>query len=335
MFVWCRAERVHWTPGAREGWARILATGVAVVLVILTASPALADPPFRGTVFISPRVIESSDPTSLRSVTYAGRGERQIYDRRVNAWIRVNAYLFDAQYSGRQLEFQVNPEFGSVEAARAEVDIYAPAIGRLPAVMLSRATEVEINDGDEPFGGNRNGSFLIHTDRGSDYVRRGVLEEVFFHEAGHVSLDVDHENSAGWRMAQQADGNFISDYARDFPDREDIAESILPYFAVRYQPDRLSADDRATIEATIPNRIEYFDGLALDWSPYTRTSGSPADGATIADGVKDLVDEALDELNDDSSGRQAAESVPALPAAGALLLAILLGLLGRRHLRAG
>ena len=51
--------------------------------------------------------------------------------------------------------------------------------------------------------------------------------------------------------------------------------------------------------------------------------------------MKDLVDEALDDLQDDSDGRQAPREVPALPAAGVLLLATLLVLLGRRRLGAG
>ena len=100
-------------------------------------------------------------------------------------------------------------------------------------------------------------------------------------------------------------------------------------FGVRYRPERLSPNELEAILETIPNRLAYLDGLALDWSPYIRRIES------LDDGVKDLVDEALDELNDDSNGRQAAESVPALPAAGGLLLAILLGLLGRQRLRAG
>ena len=313
----------------------VRARGVAIVLAILAASPVLADPPFRGTVFISPDVLTPGDSSTFTGVAYTGRGQRDIYDRRVAAWITVNAYLFEARYRGVTLEFQVNPEFGSVDAARAEVDAYAPVLGRLPAVMLSRALKVHVNAGNEPFGGNwRDQSFLIHTGRGADYRRRGFLEEVLFHEAGHVSLDGYHADAAGWRAAQAADAEFISTYARDFPDREDVAESVLPYFALRYRPDRLSASQRTAIREAIPNRIAYFDGLGLDWSPYTRASGSHTDGATLADGVKDLVDEALDELNDDSNGRQAAESVPALPAAGVLLLAILLGLLGRRRLRA-
>ena len=62
------------------------------------------------------------------------------------------------------------------------------------------------------------------------------------------------------------------------------------------------------------------------------TATAPGD---LTEGVKDLVDEALEDLQDDSGGRQATETVPALPTAGVLLLATLLVLLGRRRLRAG
>ena len=229
-------------------------------------------PPYGGTVFITPDVVGPSDPTSLRGVTYTGRGQRVIYDRRPDAWITVNAYLFRVRYGGAELEFQVNPEFGNREAARAEVDTYAAALGRLPAVLLSRAQKVQINAGDELFGGNwRDQSFLIHTDQGREYIRNGFLEEVFIHESAHVSLDGAHDNSAGWRAAQDADGVFISEYARDYPDREDVAESILPYFAVRYRPERLTDPDRSAILTAIPNRLLYFDEQGLDMSPYSAT----------------------------------------------------------------
>ena len=221
-------------------------------------------PPYGGTVSISPRVIEPSDPTTLGSITYAGRGPRYVYDRRPDMWITIDAYLFDVRYGEHEVEFRVNPEFGSEEAAQAEVETYAPALGQLPAVLLSATAQVTINGGNEPWGGG----VLIHTDKGEEYIRRGVMEEVFIHEAAHSALDREHSDSPGWRAAQAADGVFISDYARDYPDREDIAESFLTYLAVRYRPERLNASVRSTILTTIPNRLIYFDEQGFDMSPY-------------------------------------------------------------------
>ena len=48
-------------------------------------------------------------------------------------------------------------------------------------------------------------------------------------------MDIVHANSSGWRSAQVSDGTFISTYARDFREGEDVAETFLMWFAVRYQ----------------------------------------------------------------------------------------------------
>ena len=87
------------------------------------------------------------------------------------------------------------------------------------------------------------------------------------HEAAHTSLDAVHAAAPGWLAAQTADDRFISDYARDFPGREDIAESFLPYLAVRYRQDRITAAMATQILEAIPNRIAYFDGLGLEMYP--------------------------------------------------------------------
>ena len=48
-----------------------------------------------------------------------------MFDRRVEDWITVNAYLFNAQFDdGLTAEIQVNPEFGSTSAAQAEANKY-------------------------------------------------------------------------------------------------------------------------------------------------------------------------------------------------------------------
>ncbi|MCY3838860.1 MAG: carboxypeptidase regulatory-like domain-containing protein [Gammaproteobacteria bacterium] len=228
-------------------------------------------PPFEGTVWITPDILGPSDPTSFRSVTYRGRGIREFWDRRTNRWVRIDVYLFNVQYAGRQSEFQVHPEFGSREAARSEVDTYAPALGRLPAALLSGVREVEVSAVDALLQGNEAGIVHIYTGNAEELIRNGFLEEVLFHEGGHASLDRSHKNSAGWRTAQQEDGVFISTYARDHPVREDVAESILPYFAVRYRPERLTDADRSAILSAIPNRLVYFDERRLNMSPYNAT----------------------------------------------------------------
>lgn len=230
-------------------------------------------PPFGGTVWISPDVISPADPTSLRGVTYAGRGLREFWDRPAERWVTIDVYRFDVRYAVVQLEFQVHPDFGSVEAARLEVDTYAPVLGRLPAALLAGAREVEITAVDEVLQGNEAGIFHVYTGAGEELIRNGFLEEVFFHEGAHASLDRVHRDAAGWRTAQQQDdGVFISTYARDHPQREDVAESILPYFAVRYRPERLTDADRLAILTAIPNRLAYFDEQGLDMSPYTATA---------------------------------------------------------------
>ena len=220
------------------------------------------EPPFGGTVWIDPDIITPSDPTALEDITAAGRGHRTMYDRRSD-WITVNAYLFNARFDdGLTAEIQVNPEFGSASAAMVEANKYGRAIGQLPTVLRTNVETVWIHKGDYPAGGGNN-NILIHVGLVSDW-RKEFLEEILVHEGAHTSLDPDWMgivDAVDWRTAQMADGHFISDYARDYPEQEDIAESFLPYLAVRYRSNRISPFYEQTVLETMPNRIAYFDQL--------------------------------------------------------------------------
>jgi hypothetical protein len=190
-----------------------------------------------------------------------------MFDRRVNNWITVNAYLFNASFDdGLTAEIQVNPEFSSSDAALVEAQKYGEVIGRLPTALRTSVETVWIHKGIQPFGGGNN-NLLIHTGQADLYEADGILEETFVHEAAHTSLDSTHAAATGWLAAQTGDGTFISTYARDFPDREDIAESFLPYLAIRYRSDRISQPLADTIVQTIPNRIAYFDNQSFDMYP--------------------------------------------------------------------
>ena len=233
----------------------------------MTDYPVLRpSPPFGGTIFIDPDIVTAADPTTFIGLESAGRATRTMYDRRTG-WITLDPYLFVASFEGGStIEMEVNPEFGSAESSQVEAEFYAEAVARLPVALRRDVETVWIHRGVEPFGGGNN-NLLIHTGQAELYIADGILDETLVHEAAHTSLDADHANSAGWIAAQAADPTFISDYARDNPTREDIAESFLPYLAVRYRPDRVSPSLKAVIEATIPNRIKYFDSLNLAMYP--------------------------------------------------------------------
>ena len=102
----------------------------------------------------------------LERITYAGRGERSVPDRRHDGRPTINAYLFHVSYGKHVVEFRVNPEFGSQKAAQAEVEAYGHVLGQMPAVLLFAITHVVINAGDEPWagGGKSDGGVLVHTD---------------------------------------------------------------------------------------------------------------------------------------------------------------------------
>ena len=244
-----------------------------LLLVILIPRVSFADPPFQGTIYLDPDILMKSDPTTFQTVNSAGQGQRQMYDRRFG-WIQNFAFLFNAVYSdGLVIEVQVNSEFGSTELAEVEAEKYAVVIGRLPKALRRDAETVWIHKGVEPFGGGNN-NLLIHVGQGEIYDDQGILEETLIHEAVHTSLDAEHAASSGWLSARASDNEFISTYARDYPEREDLAESFLPFVAVTLRPERISNALRNTIEATIPNRIGYFESLNLDMLPMKKMPAS-------------------------------------------------------------
>jgi len=223
-------------------------------------------PPFGNTVWFDPNIITADDPTSFVDLVAAGKGQRSMYDRRTSSFNNVEALLFRAQFgSSTELEIQVNPEF-TLQEAESEARRHAVAIGRIPAFLFAELKTVWIHKGKELYGGG-NQNLLIHIEQTADYEADGVLEEVFIHEATHTSLDGAHAMQTNWLSAQAADGVAISPYARDNPTREDLAETVGPYLAVRFRPERLKPQVAEKLKAALPNRLKYLDCLGLSMEP--------------------------------------------------------------------
>ena len=99
------------------------------------------------------------------------------------------------------------------------------------------------------------------------YEAEGILEEALIHEGAHTSLDSRHASSSGWIQAQQDDMDFISTYARDYPTREDLAESFPMWMALRYREDKILPRLAETIRARMPHRLVYLGRSALRYGP--------------------------------------------------------------------
>ena len=194
-----------------------------------------------------------------------------MYDRRDNAFADRDAWCFNTDYTDedKTVEIQVNQEF-SQEKALKLAQFYGEAIGRLPKVLRRDVQTVWIHDGLNGFGGGNN-NLLIHTKQGDDYVnywKGDILDETFIHEGSHTSIDGYVYGTPKWEAAVADDAKFISDYARDNPQREDIAETYLVWFATRARPETFTKAELDQWEADMGNRFEYFDEMCEDMSPY-------------------------------------------------------------------
>ncbi len=243
---------------------------VAVIAGLSGATEAQAaqKPPFSGTIYIDRDVITPSDPTAFTRVTYVGRGQRKMFDRRVDRIVTVRAFVFAAAFrDGSRVEIRVNPEFRQRDVAAVVAKKYGRVTGQLPKALRNSIQTLSIHRGNKDFGGAYR-DVVIHTDRGAAFERDGVLEEALVHEGAHTSLDARHARATGWRAAQFLDPTFISTYARGNPGREDVAESMLAYLALRYRRARIDALVARKIVTAIAARMTYFDRQRFDLRPF-------------------------------------------------------------------
>ena len=231
--------------------------------------PPPSEPPFWGTVYVTPGAITPASPSDLVGVQFKLVDTRRTFDRRVDAWVDTLAWVYEASYRcGRPLvDVVVNQEF-SREQADVEAQRFAFILGQLPAGVRTNVDELWIHAGREQAGGG-NRSILVHT----EYVDAEweFVEEIFLHEAAHTSLDWDWGgavSSALWSEARAGDPTFVSRFAETHPDREDVAESYGAYFiwALHRENGSFSAE-AGLIGAPIPGRLAYLDTLGPQYRP--------------------------------------------------------------------
>jgi len=128
--------------------------------------------------------------------------------------------------------------------------------------MRSKLDHVVIHKGDETAFGEADGHFFVlYSDNIRTRIRNHDLEETVFHESVHATLDIPFANSRKWRKAQKADGQFVTEYAKRNPAKEDLAETALFAYTYFQHPARLSPELQSKLEQQIPNRLKVLEGL--------------------------------------------------------------------------
>ena len=224
-----------------------------------------------------PDLIKPSDFTVYSTSSYQGIENRLFYDKSIPDFINYDAYVFKVNFKdGLILDFEIKTDFTLSEALEIEKK-FSPKIGQLGKELRKNINSIEFLKGE--FGASAQKSedlvyanITLHIDWINNIVETRPdgdrTEELFIHEAAHLSIDPYVYGKVEWNEAVNLDGNFISTYAKDNPNNEDIAETFQAYIAVKFFPERISNNLRDTILSVCLNRFKYFDSLNLDLSIY-------------------------------------------------------------------
>ena len=237
----------------------------------------ILEPPFSGTMWDLPDLIKSSDYTIYSTSSYQGIETRLFYDKSIPDFINYPAHVYKVNFGDDlSIDFEIYTEFTQQEAGNIEQK-YAPLIGQLGKDLRKNIISFEFLKGQEVASAQRTddlnyANITFHTEWLTNVVETrpdgDKTEELLIHESAHLSIDPYVYGQQEWTDAVNLDGNYLSTYAKDNPNSEDVAETFQAYIAVKYFPDRISNSLRDTILSVCLNRFKYFDSLNLDLSIY-------------------------------------------------------------------
>ena len=243
---------------------RVLGT---VACVVAAGSACAVDPPYVNSVVSNDfRFILATAPNAQSSWRFVEFGRREMPDKRTDD-LFANAYVFEVGFStddgGTQtVEIWANADFGSRGEAAGYAWKLARAIGLQPELFRNALRRVVLHNGDETaFAEERGGFFVIYSENMDDRIGTNDLQHTVVHECAHVALGAEHAASAGWVAVQDADGGFVTEYARDNPVKEDVPESAIFAYALLNYPGRLPTEVEAAVQEAMPNRLAYFAAI--------------------------------------------------------------------------
>lgn len=251
---------------------------LVTALLPLLAAPALAEPLFPNSVASNDLdFITDDDPATGFCLRFSGLNRAEMPDKRNDTLFADNVRVFVATFADdTSLELWVHPDIATEEEATALVTPVTEAIAKLPTAMRALLNHVVIHAGDETaFSEDVGRFFILYSDNIRSRISTHDLQETVFHESVHATLDVPHADSDAWRAAQSADGAFLTTYAADNPEGEDMAETALFVWAMTKHPGRLPPDIVSAVTTLVPQRVAFLSALFADMPPPDPAAPAP------------------------------------------------------------
>ncbi|PQJ69235.1 hypothetical protein [Polaribacter butkevichii] len=208
--------------------------------------------------------IKSTDPDTFLSIDYLGQFEKEIPG--VDPTLDSNAYVFEATFTGgKKIGIWCRSNFGTLQRATEYANKLTDKLGKLPVFMRDELNHVAVFSGESRASAEPDGKFFFISDeRIDERIADNQLEETVFHETVHVYFEKRYGTSTAWKNAQNADGIFVTEYAEDNPNVEDIPETAIFVYTMVNYPRRLSQNIENWVIENIPNRYEFLETFFED-----------------------------------------------------------------------
>jgi hypothetical protein len=206
--------------------------------------------------------IRAGDHSAFQRLEFTAFEKFEMPDKRGTGEPLIQeAYLFDAHFTdGTKVRIALNKDFGSRQAAEQDARRYTAPLGKLPSLYRKSLKHVVVHTGGADttaFAEDKGHFFVIYSDNATKRIGTHDLEETFFHEGTHATIQAKYLEEESWKSAKRRDNAHITNYAKS-EDQEDFAESALFAYTFIHHPERLPAAEREKIAKRIPNRISFF-----------------------------------------------------------------------------
>ena len=223
-------------------------------------------------------IINKKDPNNFINLSFVEKKKVMGYDVRTlsnkytkDGWGKSSftVFVFNATFdNSKDILINVNDEFKTDKKAKKQAIKWAKIYGQMPKFLKKNVKEITIHKGKAGWAGGQ-GTIVIHTDYLTNENKK-FAEELMFHELTHASLDWWWDGSVNekkWLNAVSTDKYYISEYAWNLPGNEDLAETVLWWYASRCKVDRISKKNNEKVNKFLTNRFKYLDEQNYDMHP--------------------------------------------------------------------